>query len=237
LEAKLHVCNSATLRVLVVDDEKGLADVVADAARLDGWSALAAHDGLTAVAAARSFRPHAVILDLMLPDLPGLEVLRRLRAADPAVRVIVLTALTSRADRIAGLAAGADDYVAKPFSLQDVLNRLRRVTCRAEAAEQADQATLKVGDLSLDDTAHTVLRAGVSIELTKTEFKLLRFFMLNAGQVLSEAQILDRVWHYDFGRASHVVELYIGYLRAKLGPDLEPLIRTVPGGYTMSKPA
>jgi two-component system, OmpR family, response regulator len=177
------------------------------------------------------------VLDVMLPDLGGLEVLRRLRAELPAVCVLFLTARDSVEDRIAGITAGGDDYVTKPFSLEEVLARLRGLLRRAGITRAPGGAELVVDDLTMDQDAREVRRGGELVELTATEFELLRFLMRNPRRVLSKAQILDRVWNYDFGGQAHVVELYISYLRKKIDAGREPLIHTVRGvGYVL-KPA
>ena len=170
----------------------------------------------------------------MLPDLGGLEVLRRLRTELPGVCVLFLTARDSVEDRIAGITAGGDDYVTKPFSLEEVLARLRGLQRRAGIARADGDAELVVGDLTMDEDAREVRRAGKLIELTATEFELLRFLMRNPRRVLSKAQILDRVWNYDFGGQAHIIELYISYLRKKIDAGGEPLIHTVRGvGYVL----
>jgi two-component system, OmpR family, response regulator len=229
--------DGSAVRVLVVDDEPSLAELMASVLRYEGWQVKTAGDGLTAVRTGREFRPDAVVLDVMLPDLGGLEVLRRLRTELPRVCVLFLTARDSVEDRIAGITAGGDDYVTKPFSLEEVLARLRGLLRRAEIARAHGDAELAVGDLTMDEDAREVRRAGTLIELTATEFELLRFLMRNPRRVLSKAQILDRVWNYDFGGQAHVVELYISYLRKKIDAGREPLIHTVRGvGYVL-KPA
>ena len=183
---------------------------------------------------AREFRPDAVVLDIMLPDFDGLEVLRRLRAELPHVCVLFLTARDAVEDRVAGITAGGDDYVTKPFSLEEVLARLRGLLRRAGIARSRGETELVVGDLTMDEDAREVRRGGELIELTATEFELLRFLMRNPRRVLSKAQILDRVWNYDFGGQAHVVELYISYLRKKIDAGREPMIHTVRGvGYVL----
>jgi two-component system OmpR family response regulator len=224
-------------RVLVVDDEQSLAEVLASVLRRDGWTAQTAYTGLDAVRVAREFRPDAVVLDMMLPDLDGLEVLARVRAADPGVSVLFLTARESVEDRIAGITAGGDDYVTKPFSLEEVLARLRGLLRRADTFRAQSTPTLTVADLSMDEDAHEVTRGGERIELTSTEFELLRFLLRNPRRVLSKPLILDRVWNYDFGGQAHIVELYISYLRKKVDAGREPLIHTVRGaGYILRPP-
>jgi len=197
-----------------------------------------AADGLTAVRVARDFQPDAVVLDWMLPDIDGLEVLHRLRASDSHVPVLFLTARDAVEDRVTGITAGGDDYVTKPFSLEEVVARIRGLMRRAGTASQArPSAELQVGDLVLDEDSHEVRRDGVEISLTATEFELLRFLMRNAKRVLSKTQILDRVWHYDFGGQGNVVELYISYLRKKIDVGRQPMIHTVRGAGYVLKPA
>ena len=225
------------VRVLVVDDEPSLAEVLGSVLRYEGWEVRTAGDGATAVRIGREFAPDAVVLDVMLPDFDGLEVLRRLRAEQPAVCVLFLTARDAVEDRIAGITAGGDDYVTKPFSLEEVLARLRGLLWRAGLAQPPRSNGLVVGDLEMDEDAREVRRGGELIELTATEFELLRFFMHNPRRVLSKAQILDRVWNYDFGGQAHVVELYVSYLRKKIDAGREPLIHTVRGaGYVLRPP-
>jgi two-component system OmpR family response regulator len=229
--------DGSAVRVMVVDDEPSLAELMASVLRYEGWEVRTTGDGLSAVRTGREFRPDAVVLDVMLPDLGGLEVLRRLRTELPRMCVLFLSARDSVEDRIAGITAGAHDYVTKPFSLEEVLARLRGLLRRAEIARGHGDAELAVGDLTMDEDAREVRRAGTLIELTATEFELLRFLMRNPRRVLSKAQILDRVWNYDFGGQAHVVELYISYLRKKIDAGGEPLIHTVRGvGYVL-KPA
>ena len=225
------------VRVLVVDDEPSLAELLASVLRYEGWEIQTASDGSSAVRTAREFRPDAVVLDIMLPDFDGLEVLRRVRAELPHVCVLFLTARDAVEDRVAGITAGGDDYVTKPFSLEEVLARLRGLLRRAGITRARGETELAVGDLTMDEEAREVRRGGELIELTATEFELLRFLMRNPRRVLSKAQILDRVWNYDFGGQAHVVELYISYLRKKIDSGREPLIHTVRGvGYVL-KPA
>jgi two-component system OmpR family response regulator len=173
----------------------------------------------------------------MLPDFDGMEVLRRLRTDQTDVPVLFLTARDSVEDRVAGLTAGGDDYVTKPFSLEEVVARLRALMRRAGARQAQSDSTLHVGDLSLDEDSHEVTRGGVDISLTATEFELLRYLMRNPRRVLSKAQILDRVWNYDFGGQANVVELYISYLRKKIDAGREPMIHTMRGAGYVLKPA
>ncbi|WP_283095468.1 response regulator transcription factor [Nocardioides alcanivorans] len=229
--------DGSPLRVLVVDDEVNIAELVAMALRLEGWEVKMAHTGTDAVATARDFRPDAVALDMMLPDFDGLEVLRRLRAHRDGVPVVFLTAKDAVEDRIAGLTAGGDDYVTKPFSLEELVARLRGLMRRTGAGTTLSTATLVVGDLTLDEESHEVFRAGAEIKLTATEFELLRYLMRNPRRVLSKAQILDRVWEYDFGGQANVVELYISYLRKKIDAGRDPMIHTMRGAGYVLKPA
>ncbi len=224
------------VRVLVVDDEPTLAELVVMALRLEGWEVRGVLDGLAAVRAAREFQPDAVVLDVMLPDLDGLEVLRRMRADAPTLPVLFLTAKDAVEDRIAGLTAGGDDYVTKPFSLEEVTLRLRGLMRRTGVTEANDGATLVVGDLTLDEDSREVHRDGEPVELTATEFELLRYLMRNPRRVLSKAQILDRVWHYDFGGQANIVELYISYLRKKIDAGRAPMIHTMRGAGYVLKP-
>jgi two-component system OmpR family response regulator len=230
----LFGAGGAVLRALVVEDEPNLADVLVRMLTIDGWLATQARTGATALTVAREFKPDVVVLDVTLPDVSGLEVLRRLREYDPGVCVLFLTAKDSLEDRIVGITAGGDDYVTKPFSFQEVSARLRGLVRRAGIARSDDTGGLVVGDLRMDEDAREVRRGTKLVELTATEFELLRFLMRNPRVVLSKAQILDRVWSYDFGRGGHVVELYISYLRKKLDDGGPPIIHTVRGvGYVL----
>ena len=235
--APIRRLDGSPIRVLVVDDEPSLAELLASVLRYEGWEIMTAGDGASAVQAARDFRPDAVVLDIMLPDFDGLEVLRRIRQEAPHLCVLFLTAKDAVDDRVAGITAGGDDYVTKPFSLEEVLARLRGLLRRAGLARSRGGVQLVVGDLTMDEDAREVHRGDEVVELTATEFELLRFLMRNPRRVLSKAQILDRVWNYDFGGQAHVVELYISYLRKKIDANREPLIHTVRGvGYVL-KPA
>ena len=229
--------DGSPLRVLVVDDEVNIAELIAMALRYEGWQVTTAHTGAQAVTAAREARPDAVVLDMMLPDFDGLEVLRRMRADDPSIPVLFLTARDAVEDRVAGLTAGGDDYVTKPFSLEEVVARLRALVRRAGAQQASTSSVLTVGDLTLDEDSREVVRAGDEISLTATEFELLRYLMRNPRRVLSKAQILDRVWNYDFGGQANVVELYISYLRKKIDAGREPMIHTMRGAGYVIKPA
>lgn len=223
--------------MLVVDDERTLTDLLTMALRYEGWQVRSAPDGNTAVKEARDWRPDAVVLDVMLPDIDGLNVLRRLREDDRDIPVLFLTARDAVEDRIAGITAGGDDYVTKPFSLEEVVARLRGLIRRTSLAAQPPDAQLTVGDLILDEDSHEVMRDGAAVKLTATEFELLRYLMRNPRRVLSKAQILDRVWNYDFGGQANVVELYISYLRKKIDAGRTPMIHTVRGAGYVLKPA
>jgi two-component system, OmpR family, response regulator len=225
------------VHVLVVDDEAVLAEMVSMALRYEGWTISTAGDGSSAIAAARAQRPDVVVLDVMLPDMSGLDVLHKLREENPQLPVLLLTAKDAVEDRIAGLTAGGDDYVTKPFSIEEVVLRLRALLRRTGITTMDSGAQLVVGDLVLDEDSHEVVRGGEPISLTSTEFELLRFMMRNSKRVLSKAQILDRVWSYDFGGRSNIVELYISYLRKKIDNGREPMIHTLRGAGYVLKPA
>jgi two-component system OmpR family response regulator len=228
--------DGSPVRVLVVDDESSLSELLSLALRSEGWEVRSAENGADAVRAARDFRPDAVVLDVMLPDMDGLSVLQRLRRDRNDVPVLFLTARDSVEDRIAGLTAGGDDYVTKPFSLEEVVARLRGLIRRSGAGLVRSESLLVVGDLTLDEDSHEVTRGGQGIHLTATEFELLRFLMRNPRRVLSKAQILDRVWSYDFGGQANVVELYISYLRRKIDAGRSPMIHTRRGAGYLIKP-
>lgn len=228
--------DGSPVRVLVVDDEQSLTELLAMALKYEGWEIKTAGDGQKALATAREFRPDAVVLDIMLPDIDGLQVLQRMRADGNDVPVLFLTAKDGLDDRIAGLTAGGDDYVTKPFSLEEVVARLRGLIRRSALTINADEnPVISVGDLTLDEDSHEVYRAGRAIELTATEFELLRYMMRNPKRVLSKTQILDRVWDYDFGGKSSVVEIYISYLRKKVDAEGSAMIHTVRGAGYMLK--
>ncbi|MFS0699570.1 response regulator transcription factor [Cellulomonas sp. 179-A 4D5 NHS] len=226
--------DGSPIRALVVDDEPSLGELLSTVLRYEGWQVETALTGQSALRAARTARPDVIVLDVMLPDLTGIEVLRRLREIHHDVPVLFLTAKDAVADRVAGLTAGGDDYVTKPFSLEEVIARLRSLLRRAGATAATDDNLLVVGDLTLDEDSHDVTRGGDLITLTATEFELLRFFMRNPRRVLSKAQILDRVWQYDFGGQANIVELYVSYLRRKVDAGRSPMIHTLRGaGYLL----
>ena len=225
------------IRVLAVDDESSLTELLSMAMRYEGWQVTTAASGNEAVKAAREIRPDAIVLDMMLPDFDGLEVLRRMRSDNSNVPVLFLTAKDAVEDRVSGLTAGGDDYVTKPFSLEEVVARVRALMRRTTIAVSASDSVLIVGDLTLDEDSHEVMRGSEEIHLTATEFELLRYLMRNPKRVLSKAQILDRVWNYDFGGQANVVELYISYLRKKIDAGRSPMIHTVRGAGYVLKPA
>jgi two-component system, OmpR family, response regulator len=226
-------------RLLVVDDEPFIADLLRSSLTFAGFEVTTAASGTEALAAAAQLRPDLVVLDVGLPDVDGFEVCRQLRAAGGPVPVVFLTARDSTDDKVRGLTQGADDYVTKPFALDEVVARIDAVLRRTGAGPAADEpgAVLAFADLSLDQDRHQVWRAGEPVHLSRTEFALLRYLLLNAGRVLSKAQILDHVWSYDFGGDGAIVESYVSYLRKKVDHLDPPLIHTVRGvGYTLRLP-
>ncbi|MET1035764.1 MAG: response regulator transcription factor [Arthrobacter sp.] len=233
---RLEHPDGTSIRALVVDDEPSLAELVSMGARMLGWDVRVAHDGPAAVQEARSFSPDVLVLDWMLPGFEGTEVLRKVRAFQPGVPALFLTAKDAVEDRIEGLSLGGDDYVTKPFSLEEVLLRLHRLVERS-GATAANSAELVVGDLVMDLDMREVRRAGETVALTATEFDLLRYLMENARRVMSKNQILDSVWQYDFGGHANIVELYVSYLRKKIDAGREPMIHTVRGAGYVLKPA
>jgi two-component system, OmpR family, response regulator len=236
--ARFRRIDGSPVRVVVVDDEASLTDLLSMALRYEGWDVRTAADGHTALSLVREFRPDVVVLDIMLPDLDGMRVLSRLRSDGTDVPVLFLTAKDSLDDRVAGLTAGGDDYVTKPFSLEELVARLRGLIRRATSiVSEATNPLLQVGDLVLNEESYEVRRGDRQIELTATEFELLRFLMRNPRRVMSRMQILDRVWSYDFGGRSSIVEIYISYLRKKIDAGENPMIRTVRGvGYMIKAP-
>jgi two-component system OmpR family response regulator len=225
---------SDTLRVLVVDDEQSITDAVATALRYEGFETREATTGRIAEKAIDEFRPDLVVLDVMLPDLDGFAIARRLRDGRQRTPVIFLTAKDATEDKLEGLAVG-DDYVTKPFSLAEMVARVRAVLRRTRAED--DEEVLRFADLTLNEETREVWRGNEAVELTRTEFDLLRFFMLNPRRVLTKRQILDNVWHYDFGGDPNVVETYVSYLRKKLDRLGPPLIRTIRlVGYALREP-
>ena len=224
-------------KVLVVDDEPNIRALLSATLRLVDFDVRVAGTGGEALTEADQFMPDLVVLDVMLPDLDGFEVARRLRESGRTTPVLFLTARHSVEDRISGLTIGADDYVTKPFSLEEVVLRIRAILRRARVAEPANDGLMRYADLEMDEDAHIVRRAGKVVDLSPTEFNLLRYLMDNAGRVVSKAQILDRVWSYDFGGDGRIVESYIYYLRKKVDRSDPPLIHTLRGvGYTLRLP-
>jgi two-component system, OmpR family, response regulator len=223
-------------RILVVDDEPNIVDVITMALRFQGFTVETAGTGADAMAAVSAFRPHLMVLDVMLPDMEGFEVAKRLGAERAGVPIIFLTARDATEDKIRGLTTGGDDYVTKPFSLEELVARIRTVLRRTGQAE-AESSRLVFEDLELDDDRHEVIRAGEPVDLTATEYRLLRYFMLNPRRVLTRPQLLDHVWDYDFGGDARVLETYVSYLRKKLDVHGPSLIHTVRGvGYSLRPP-
>jgi two-component system OmpR family response regulator len=216
---------SKQARILVVDDEPSIVDAVATALRYEGYEVDEAGSGRDALASVMRDEPDLVVLDWMLPDIAGIEVGRRMRERGFKTAILFLTAKDAVEDKVEALRAGGDDYVTKPFSLAEIVARIQAVLRRTNGDLPGD--VLRFGDLTLDEARHEVHRAEVPIELTATEFNLLRYFMLNPRRVLSKAQILQNVWHYDFGGSRNVVETYVSYLRRKLDTTGPPLIRTI----------
>jgi two-component system OmpR family response regulator len=228
--------SNAVPRVLVVDDEPSIVDALATCLRYEGFEVDEAGTGRDALALAQDDPPDLVILDVMLPGLDGLEVTRRLRADGVNVPILFVTARDTLADKLAGLTIGGDDYVTKPFALTEVIARVQTILRRV-GLNSPDDGVLRFADLELDESAHEVRRGGIDVKFTATEFSLLRYFMLNPRHVLSKSQILDYVWHYDFGGEANVVETYVSYLRRKLEKHGPPLIHTVRlVGYVLREP-
>jgi len=226
---------AAEHRILVVDDEKSITDLLTMALHMQGATVEVAHTGSEALRAVSAFRPHLIVLDVMLPDLDGFTVLEQLgrERQTQDIPVLFLTARGDLDDRLRGLDLGGDDYMTKPFSVEEMLLRVAAIRRRTEGYEEAGPR-LVVADVELDEESHEVRRAGVVVELTPTEFRLLHYLMMNAGQVVSKSQIRDRVWDYSFDGKVNMVEVYVSYLRKKLDALGPPLIRTVRGiGYSM----
>ncbi len=222
-------------KILVVDDEPYIADLVSAALRFEGFEVDVALSGREALSSAASNPHDLVVLDVMLPDIDGLDVCRRLRQDGIKMPVLFLTARDDTEDKVTGLSVGGDDYVTKPFSLDELVARIRAILRRTRG--EAAEGILQFSDLSLNEETHEVWRQGVPIELTATEFNLLRFLMINARRVLSKAQILDHVWQYDFGGDPNIVETYVSYLRKKVDCFDPPLIHTIRGvGYSLRLP-
>lgn len=226
---------NTTGTVLVVDDEDGIRDLVAMTLRYEGFEVATAATGMEGLEAADRHRPDVILLDIMLPDIDGHEVLRRLNAGGNRAPILFLTAKDAPEDRVRGLTLGADDYISKPFSVAELIARVHVALRRTSRSRRPER--LQFADLTLDEETFEVLRGGHAVNLTATEFKLLRYLLLNPRRVLSKQQILDYVWDYDFDGDANVVETYISYLRKKIDRYDPPLIQTVRGfGYCLRVP-
>ncbi len=229
--------DGSPIRVLLVDDEPALTNLVKMALHYEGWTVDVAHNGSDAVAKFGASRPDVLVLDIMLPDVDGFEILQRVRQSDAYTPTLFLTARDSVTDRVTGLTAGADDYMTKPFSLEELVARLRGLLRRSSQLTAPPDEALTVGDLTLNGASREVIRANKPVPLSATEFELLRFLMRNPRRALSRTEILDRVWNYDFAGRTSIVDLYISYLRKKVDADNEPMIHTVRGvGYMLRPP-
>jgi two-component system OmpR family response regulator len=226
-------------RILVVDDESSISDLISTSLRFVGFDVRTAATGSEALTVAEEFKPHALILDVMLPDLDGFEVCRQIRNEGLSVGVLFLTAKDGMEDKVAGLTIGGDDYMTKPFSLEELVARVRALLRRIGVTEiEANDEKIRFADLELDEATHEVHRAGHILDLSPTEFLLLRYLLINADRVVSKSQILDHVWQYDFRGDAGIVETYISYLRKKIDVYEPPLIHTVRGvGYRIRIPA
>ena len=226
-------------RILVVDDELSISDLISTSLRFVGFDVRTAATGSEALTVAEEFKPHAVVLDVMLPDLDGFEVCRQLRSEGLNIGVLFLTAKDGMEDKVAGLTIGGDDYMTKPFSLEELVARLRALLRRIGVVEiNTDDEKIRFADLELNEATHEVHRAGHLLEVSPTEFQLLRYLLINADRVVSKSQILDHVWQYDFRGDAGIVETYISYLRKKIDSFDPPLIHTVRGvGYRLRSPA
>jgi two-component system response regulator TrcR len=235
---KISRDDGSPIRVLLVDDEPALTNLVKMALHYEGWTVEVAHNGQEAVNKFGDVEPDVLVLDIMLPDIDGLEILQRVRQSGPYTPTLFLTARDSVMDRVTGLTAGADDYMTKPFSLEELVARLRGLLRRSNHLAPPAEESLTIGDLTLDGASHEVHRAGSPISLSSTEFELLRFLMRNPRRALTRTEILDRVWNYDFAGRTSIVDLYISYLRKKIDAGREPMIHTVRGvGYMLRPPA
>jgi two-component system OmpR family response regulator len=227
----------AEARLLVVDDEPNILELLSASLRFAGFAVATAADGNQALRVAEGFKPDLMLLDVMMPGLDGFEVVRRLRQDGRQIPVLFLTAKDATEDKITGLTLGGDDYVTKPFSLEEVIARVRAVLRRFATSPPGRTATLTFADIELDDDSHEVWKAGEAVALSPTEFKLLRYFLQNPSRVLSKSQILDHVWHYDFGGDANVVESYVSYLRRKIDTTEPRLLHTIRSvGYVLRQP-
>jgi two-component system OmpR family response regulator len=236
--AKTETEPQAEARLLVVDDEPNILELLSASLRFAGFDVATASNGNDALKVAETYRPDLVVLDVMMPGIDGFEVVRRMRKEEQRVPVLFLTAKDAIEDKITGLTLGGDDYITKPFSLEEVIARIRAVLRRlANAPSTAATSVLSFGDIELNDDTHEVFKAGRPVELSPTEFKLLRYFLQNPTRVLSKAQILDHVWHYDFGGDANVVESYVSYLRRKIDTTEPRLLHTIRSvGYVLRQP-
>jgi two-component system, OmpR family, response regulator TrcR len=234
---RIYRADGSPIRVLLVDDEPALTNLVKMALHYEGWDVEIAHNGRDAIAKFDKVAPDVLVLDIMLPDVDGLHILRRVRESDAYTPTLFLTARDSVMDRVTGLTAGADDYMTKPFSLEELVARLRGLLRRSSQQSPPAGESLKVGDLKVDTASREVTRGGQAISLSSTEFELLRFLMRNPRRALTRTEILDRVWNYDFAGRTSIVDLYISYLRKKIDSGREPMIHTVRGvGYMLRPP-
>jgi two-component system response regulator TrcR len=234
---RIQRADGSPIRVLLVDDEPALTNLVTMALHYEGWVVDVARNGREAIAKFDEIGPDVLVLDIMLPDIDGLQILQRVRESDAYTPTLLLTARDSVMDRVTGLTAGADDYMTKPFSLEELVARLRGLLRRSSHLAPPADETLKVGNLTLNGASHEVTRDGTAVSLSATEFELLRFLMRNPRRALPRTEILDRVWNYDFAGRTSIVDLYISYLRKKIDADREPMIHTVRGvGYMLRPP-
>jgi two-component system, OmpR family, response regulator len=232
-----HAGEVTEAKLLVVDDEPNIVELLSASLRFAGFEVATATNGRQALDQARTFRPDLMLLDVMMPGMDGFAVVRRLREDGQRMPVLFLTARDATSDKVNGLTVGGDDYVTKPFSLEEVIARIRALLRRSGQVAESDSARLTFADLELDDDTHEVWKSGELIALSPTEFKLLRYFMQNPGRVLSKAQILDQVWHYDFNGDANVVESYVSYLRRKVDTTEPRLLHTLRGvGYVLRQP-
>lgn len=224
------------VRVLVVDDEESMRFIVSTALRVHGYQVDVAADGRSAIGKVATFRPHLVVLDVMMPDVDGFDTAGRLRRDGIDVPIVFLTARDATADKVGGLRLGADDYITKPFSVEELIERVKAVLRRTHATAPTER--LRFADIEMDDATHEVFRGSESVKLTAIEYRVLRYFLLNPRRVLSKAQIMAHVWDYDFGSDSNLVEVYISYLRRKIDHVEPRLIHTIRGaGYILRLPA
>jgi two-component system response regulator TrcR len=234
---RMYRADGSPIRTLLVDDERALTNLIRMALRYEGWEVDVAHDAAEAVAKYQANLPDVVVLDVMLPDMDGFGVLEQLRESETYTPILFLTARDSVHDRVVGLTSGGDDYMTKPFSLEELVARLRGLLRRSTYLTPASEETLTVGDLELVSASRTVTRAGTPISLSSTEFELLRYLMRHTRRAVDRKEILDRVWHYDFGGKSSIVDLYVSYLRKKIDAGRAPMIHTVRGVGYLLRPA